>query len=517
MILIPSERLGASRTTLDQLLALNAQRAGDSLALFDAPDRPLWTDGAPRRLTWSQIDTAATATAQRLAEMGLSADSVVAIQGPNSSDMLVAILGCLRARLIAAPMPLGWRNAEVAAAVARIGAKAIFTATRAGPVLPADLLRYVAAENFSIRFVCAFGHEVPDGIVPFEDCIADPKPTAAVRPPVPGNPAEHVAIITWDCGPRGVFPVARSHNEWLAAAMFALPGRQEESATAMLSTLSPATFAGLATGMMPWLMTGAALALHQAFDATVFGVQIERHQVGHIVLPAVAGEAVLREGLLPANAAGSVLAVHRHAYAGLGPVPDAERIKDIAVFGEIGLLPLARGEDGPGPFTLGPVPVTFEGQGIAIETALDKAGMLALRGAHVPRAAFPGSGSGDQLPISAEGWISTAFPAALVDGRLKLEGPRRDLVSIGGQSLALAAIESIYSDVPGAISVNATATTDRILGQRLVLEAMPQPGTDLSAVSLIMHAEEKAVTPLAATADALVGDRRRNARLAGAA
>jgi len=60
MILISSQRPGAGRTTLDQLLAANAQRAGDTLALFDAPDRPLWTDGAPRRLTWTQIDAAAS-------------------------------------------------------------------------------------------------------------------------------------------------------------------------------------------------------------------------------------------------------------------------------------------------------------------------------------------------------------------------------------------------------------------------------------------------------------------------
>ena len=119
--------------------------------------------------------------------------------------------------------------------------------------------------------------------------------------------------------------------------------------------------------------------------------------------------------------------------------------------------------------------------------------------------------------LNAEGWVSTGYPVSLAGGAIILEGPRRDMVSIGGHSLALASVESLYGDVPGAISVNATAVPDRILGQRLTVEAMPQPGADLSAVSLVMHAEAKAVTPLAMTADALIGDRRRNTRLAGAA
>jgi acyl-CoA synthetase (AMP-forming)/AMP-acid ligase II len=332
-----------------------------------------------------------------------------------------------------------------------------------------------------------------------------------------GNPAEHVAVITWDCGPRGIFPVARSHNEWLAAGMFALPSRNGTSDSTMLSTLSPATFAGLATGLVPWLMTGDTLALHQAFDATVFGVQVDRHAVSHVVLPAVAFEAAQRDGLLNAETIASIVAVHRRPDVDLWLAPASERLKDLAVFGEIGLLPLLRGENTPPRLPLGPVPVQFEGGATAVETALDSGGTLAVRGAHIPRAAFPGNDLGDKLPINGEAWVSTGYPASLDGGSIVIDGPRRDLVSIGGQSLALAAIESIYGDVPGAISVNAAAVPDRILGQRLTVEAMPQPGAELTVVSLVMHAEGKSVTPLAMTADALVGDRRRNSRLAGAA
>src|SRR4051794_9798971 len=157
MMILPTARPNAGRVTFDHLVQQNATKQPNALALVDAPNRPLWTGGPPRRLSWAQVDAAAGAVATRLIELGLPVDSVVAIQGPNSVDTIMALLGCLRANLIPTLLPAGWRNAEASASVDRLGVKAIFAASRAGPVAPADSLRYVAADNFSIRFVCGFG------------------------------------------------------------------------------------------------------------------------------------------------------------------------------------------------------------------------------------------------------------------------------------------------------------------------------------------------------------------------
>src|SRR4029453_15390486 len=125
MILRPTPRPLPGRVTLDQLVQRNAARARDAVAIQDAPDRLLWTDGAPRRLTWAEVDSAANAAAGRLVELGLGTDAVVAIQGPTSSDTLLALLACLRANLTPAMLPPGWRKAEACGALARVGARAI--------------------------------------------------------------------------------------------------------------------------------------------------------------------------------------------------------------------------------------------------------------------------------------------------------------------------------------------------------------------------------------------------------
>jgi acyl-CoA synthetase (AMP-forming)/AMP-acid ligase II len=152
-----------------------------------------------------------------------------------------------------------------------------------------------------------------------------------------------------------------------------------------------------------------------------------------------------------------------------------------------------------------------------VETGVTKAGILALKGGMVPRTGLPGDDRGAPYPIDRDGWVSTGYPARIDGGFLAIAGPRQDVLSVGGQSIALAAIDSVYADVPGAMAVNATATPDPVLGERLTLEAVPETGASLSASLLAAHAEAKGATPLAVSSDPSIGDRRKRVRIAGVA
>ena len=110
--------------------------------------------------------------AARLRRLGLQTDTVVAMQLPNTVESVIALLGVLRAGMIAAPLPLLWRKQEMVAALGRIGAKAIVTTARIGECAHAELAMQVAAELFPIRYVCAFGSDLPDGVVPLDDVFA---------------------------------------------------------------------------------------------------------------------------------------------------------------------------------------------------------------------------------------------------------------------------------------------------------------------------------------------------------
>ena len=120
----------------------------------------------------------------------------------------------MRAGLIAAPLPLLWRHADAAAALTRVAARALIGCQRIGDTVHGDLAMHIAMETFTIRFLCGFGENLPDGVVPIDDIFSSgDEPPAIERP---GDAADHVALVTFDITPEGIVPVARSHAELLA-------------------------------------------------------------------------------------------------------------------------------------------------------------------------------------------------------------------------------------------------------------------------------------------------------------
>jgi mycobactin salicyl-AMP ligase len=91
-------------TTLDSLFRQTAETHPDRLALSDAPDRPEWTGGDRRSLSYAEADREIDRLAAFYGAVGLTQDHVVGVQSPNTVDTVVAILAALRADLIVSPL-----------------------------------------------------------------------------------------------------------------------------------------------------------------------------------------------------------------------------------------------------------------------------------------------------------------------------------------------------------------------------------------------------------------------------
>ena len=272
---------GGTRATLDDIFRRAAVRRPQALALIDPPDRARVTDGKPRQLTYAQADRLISAIAGRLHRLGLGTDAVVAVQLPNTVESVLALLGILRAGMIAAPLPLLWRKHDAVSALGRIGAKVFITSARIGSVDHCDVAMQVAAELFPIRYVCAFGNDLPDGVVPLDDIFTLSTPDAQAAVERGGNPAAHVAAITFDVAAEGLVPMARSHLQLIAGGLppFLEAGIAQDSS--VLSTIPLASFAGIALTLMPWLLSGGTLALHHPFDAELFTSTAQRSWLRH--------------------------------------------------------------------------------------------------------------------------------------------------------------------------------------------------------------------------------------------
>src|SRR6476659_7030775 len=171
MILGEPNTSTAPTATLDTLFRRMAARTPDAIALADPPNREDFTDGPPRRFTYTETDRMISAIASQLRKLGLHTDAIVGVQLPNTVESVLTILGVLRAGMIAAPLPLLWRSMDAANALGALGARAIVTTARMGDFDAGATAVQVAAEVFTIRHVCSFGNNLPDGVTGLDDLL----------------------------------------------------------------------------------------------------------------------------------------------------------------------------------------------------------------------------------------------------------------------------------------------------------------------------------------------------------
>ena len=393
MILGGDGQAEGDRTTLDDLFRRAGVRHPDSIALADPPNRASFTDGPPRKLTYSQADRAISAMAARLRGLGLQSDTVVAFQLPNTVESVIALLGIMRAGMIAAPLPLLWRRQEIVAALKCVGAKALIANARirsaAQTTSLADLARQVAAELFQIRHVCGFGPGLPDGVAPLDDVFDDVRTDFVHRPARSGNAAAHVAVVTFEVTADGLCAVARSHIALIAAGAAPFPNGSAMLDAPILSTIPLGSFAGIALTVIPWLQSGGTLNLHHAFDPSTFATQCRDLNGGTIVVPGPVIAPLEEADCLPATA--NVIALWRspERLAGADRWRGAAKLIDVSSFGEIGLNANLRGPDGRcQPIALG-----------SFGTSLTAAGTLAMAGAMVPTHAFRPGAAHERSPL----------------------------------------------------------------------------------------------------------------------
>ncbi len=413
----PDDRMDARQDigpgSVDDLFRRAAARTPDAWALIDPPDRAHFTDAAPRRLTYAGADRAIEALAGRLLDLGLAPGSIVALQMPNVVESLIALLGVLRAGMIAAPMPLLWRQADAVTALGRLAPRALIVVGRVGAVDHGEIVSHVAAEIFAVRFVCGFGSELPDGVIALDEVFdATTRAPATSRPKA--IPPQDVAVVTFDVTAQGIVPLAHTHAELVAAGNAIVTEAALTPGSAILGALATSSFAGLGSLVMPWLITGGRLALHQPFSPEAFLAQLNDEHCETAVVPAAILAPMQEAGLLGrASALRAVLAVWRSPefLSAAAAWPNAARAcVDVAAFGEAGIIARRRGSDG----RPAGIPLAL-GSEAAIEVARTATGTLAIRGSMVPAGPAAGIEPGDPLAlkIDAAGFIDTEYPCRL--------------------------------------------------------------------------------------------------------
>jgi non-ribosomal peptide synthetase component E (peptide arylation enzyme) len=369
--------------------------------------------------------------------------------------------------MIPALLPMLWRESEMVAALSTVGAKALLTTAHVGNADHATLATRVAAALFSIRHVCAFGRSLPDGVTALDDVFAE-SGRVSLLAPREGNPAAHAAVVTFEPTQRGIQPVLRNHGQLIAGGLLVASAAEFANRETMLSAMPLSSFATLATTIIPWLLSGTRLVLHQPFDAHVFLSQAR--ECDTIVLPGA---------LVPAFAgtSGANIVAYWRAPERANLISPPGNIVDVITFGEIGLCAARRDCHGRGaPLAVGnnalPSHLTLSHPTLShptlnhpthmLEAKRTSSGTLALRGDLVAKPGFPAP---DSLSAQiTDGFVDTGYPCRIEQGSITVTGPQPGMVGIGGYRIAGHDLDQVAAMTPFGI---VSALPHSLLGQRL--------------------------------------------------
>ena len=260
--------------SIDDLTVRHAEQRGADIAIADAPNRGEILTGAPRRFTWQELDREVSSAAARLSALGVEPGSAVAYQLPNTVELVATLLACFRLGAVAVPFPIQHREHELRGGLALSDARIFVTAPRPDRE---DQLEIVATA------VDSLDHDVTvlDVTTPTDAAGAGSADGLRSTPP-----ADAPVTICWTSGTTGTPKgVPRTTSMWLASGSIQVEEIGLSTGDRILCPFPLVNMAGIGGILLPWLLSGAELHLHQPLNLSVFLEQIATERITYTVAP----------------------------------------------------------------------------------------------------------------------------------------------------------------------------------------------------------------------------------------
>ncbi len=513
-------------TTLDTLFSELVRQKPDAAALSDPLNRADFTDGAVRRYSFAELDTAVNRLAAAFLAYGLGKDDRIAVQLPNISELVIFYLACGRIGAIAVPFPVQYREYELENLSNFAEIRAFVTVTRLGDRHNAAVIADLRDKIASLETVMAFGANVPEGVVALDEALSSESEADWLVHYINNLrlTANDVFTICWTSGtesqPKGV---PRTHNDWIAIAYATVDGAELTGDDVLLNPFPLVNMAGIGGMLVPWLLTGAKLVMHHPFDLMTFFKQIAIERISYTVAPpALLNMLLMREDML-AKADLSSLRVIGSGSAPLSPWMvkswhDKFGIHVTNFFGaNEGTALIGGPKDIPDPEKraqyfprFGVVGYEWSGrvpQGIQtrlVDLATDEEitnprhpGELRLKGPTI----FAGYWRGDEVglqPFDEQGYFRTGDMFEIAgegdDARYyRFVDRAKDIIIRGGVNIAAAEIEALILGHPKVADVAVVGFSDAILGEKACAFIVTKPEQTLTLDELVEFLKEKKI------------------------
>ena len=439
------------------------------------PGKPALVDlsrGAPRTVSFAELDALADAAARGLLRQGLARGDRVGLLAANSAEFLAAFYGAQRAGLV--PVPVNWR-------------------------FPLATVDYVLRDSGAklVLHDAARAQAVPDGLSAVAldgqgwDALLDPGPLDAVEP-APAEPAFFLYTSGSTGRPKGVVLSHRSHlwvvQQRLAGAKI---GQEVALIAAPLYHMN-----GLALAQLACAGHATVVVLPQ-FEARTYLAAIAAHRCTWITgVPPMYAMLLRERDALAATDLSSV----RNLRMGSAPVSPALLAEVAAAFPRASIVN-GYGTTEAGPVVFGPHPRGLPTPPLSVGCA-HPAVELRLR-------AGDGTVGGDQgvleqrCPGLMNGyWNRPDLPSPFTDDGFYVSGDvfRRDVDGFhffvgrtddmfvsGGENIFPSQVEKVIESHPAVEQAAVIAVEDEIKGQKPVAFVVLRPGTLADEAALKAH------------------------------
>jgi hypothetical protein len=245
----------------------------------------------------------------------------------------------------------------------------------------------------------------------------------------------------------------------------------------ILSTIVPASFAGICLTLLPWALCGGTLVLHHPFDAATLGSQMREERCDTLILPGPIALRLAATDIFAMQGPAAIIATWRAPERLASSSPWHESgiaLIDVPIFGEAGFAPARRQPDGkPAAISAGAMRAPHDSaDGVVVaELTRTDAGTIALRGPMVPHHAYPPGIELSGLPyfkIGAGGWVDSGYTCRTdtTTRAIAVTGPPSGIVGIGGYRFPLGELYEAVKQVDSDATI--AALPDPLIGQRLI-------------------------------------------------
>ena len=512
--------------TLGDLFLRTVENTPDALAVVDPPNRTEFTQGEPQRLTYRELSQAVERLAVRLLEQGIGKDDILAVQLPNTVELVIVYLAAARLGAIVSPFPVQYREYELEQLVNFLEAKAFIITTQIGKQQHAQMVAGLGPKLPTLQHILAWGQDVPDGVLALDHALAAPHDPTRLADYTRTTPvsANDVFTICWTSGTEG-WPkgVPRSHNEWLTIGYGMVDAGALERGCHILNPFPLVNMAGIGGMLMSWLLTGGTFVQHHPFSLPVFLKQIATESIHFTVAPPAVLNLLLQNEALLANADIRSIKAIGSGSAPLSPWmvktwQEKYGISIINFFGSNeGTALISGSKEIPDPEQRAQFFPRFGAAGytwsarIASQmhtklvdlltgetiTEPSKPGELLIQGAAV----FSGYYKADHLnqkAFDSEGYFRTGdmFELAGEGDNLRFyhySGRSKDIIIRGGVNISPEELEMLLQGHPKVAEVAVIGAPDEILGERVCACITPRPGESVILDEIIAFLTEKKI------------------------